>query len=66
MDKNRQKKEYKSHNPAIIKKLKEKYGLTTQFINASLRGDRTSETSAKICEDYKVMEKEIKKALQKL
>ena len=66
MSKNRQKKEYASHNPAIIKKLKEKYGLTTQFINASLRGDRTSETSTKICEDYKLMEKEINKTLQKI
>lgn len=66
MDKNKQKKEYASYNPAIIKKLREKYGMTTQFINASLRGDRTSDTSLKICDDYKLMEKEITKAIDKL
>lgn len=66
MSKNKQKKEYASYNPAIIKKLKEKYGLTTQFIGASLRGDRTSDTSTAICEDYKIMESEINKSLDKL
>ncbi|BFM42712.1 hypothetical protein CFS9_13530 [Flavobacterium sp. CFS9] len=66
MDKSKQKKEYASHNPVIIKKLKEKYGLTIQFINASLRGDRQSDTSIKICEDYKLMEKEINKTIQRL
>lgn len=66
MDKNKQKKDYASYNPAIIKKLKEKYGVTTQFIMASLRGDRTSDTSGKICEYYKLMESEITKSLEKL
>lgn len=66
MNKNKQKKEYATYNPAIIKKLKEKYGLTTQFIGQSLRGDRQSETSTKICEDYKIMEKEINKSLENL
>lgn len=66
MSKNKQKKDYASYNPAIIKKLKEKYGLTTQFIGQSLRGDRTSETSTKICEDYKLMEKEINKTIENL
>ncbi len=66
MSKNKQKKEYTTYNPAIIKKLKEKYGLSTQFIGQSLRGDRTSETSVKICEDYKLMEKEINNAIKDL
>lgn len=66
MDKNKQKKDYASYNPAIIKKLKEKYGVTVQFINASLRGDRTSDTSSKISDDYKLMEKEIDKTINKL
>lgn len=66
MDKSKKKSIYQSYNPAIIKKLKEKYGMTTQFIGASLRGDRTSDTSTKICEDYKTMETEINKTLNKL
>jgi hypothetical protein len=66
MSKNKQKKEYASYNPAIIKKLKEKYGLSTQFIGASLRGDRTSDTSTEICKDYKIMEQEINKSLENL
>ncbi|MBP4137419.1 hypothetical protein [Flavobacterium geliluteum] len=66
MDKNKQKKDYASYNPAIIQKLKDKYGLTTQFIGQSLRGERTSETSGKICQDYKLMEKEIKNAIKNL
>lgn len=40
--------------------------MTTQFIQASLRGDRTSDTSTKICEDYKLMEKEINKTIENL
>ena len=66
MDKNKQKKQYASYNPLIIKKLKAKYGLTTQFIGSSLRGDRTSDTSLSICEDYKIMETEISKTLKDL
>ncbi|MDN3675706.1 hypothetical protein QWY99_21980 [Flavobacterium branchiarum] len=66
MDKNKQKKEYASYNPLIIQKLKTKYGMTTQFINASLRGDRTSDSSLKICEDYKLMTKAINKAINEL
>lgn len=66
MSKNKQKKVYTTYNPTIIKKLKQKYGLTTQFIGQSLRGDRTSETSLKICEDYKLMEREINNAIKNL
>lgn len=66
MDKNKQKKQLASYKPAITQKLREKYGVTIQFVNASLRGDRTSETSTKICKDYKIMEKEINKTIQNL
>ena len=66
MDKSKQKKQLASYKPAITQKLKEKYGLSTQFIGASLRGDRTSDTSTEICKDYKIMESEINKSLENL
>ena len=66
MDKPTKKKPYNTYNPTIIKRLKEKYGLSTQFIGQSLRGERTSETSLKICEDFKKMTAEINKAVAKL
>lgn len=66
MSKNKQKKEYNKYNPTVIKKLHAKYGVTIQFIHQSLRGDRLSETSAKICEDYKIIETELIKTLDKL
>lgn len=66
MRKNKKKGTYRTYNPAIIKKLKQKYGLTTQFIGQSLRGERNSDTSIKICEDYKKMEKEINRTLKQL
>lgn len=66
MSKNKQKKDYNSYNPAIIKKLVEKYRFSTQFIGQSLRGERTSESSLKICEDYKLIEIEINKTIDKL
>lgn len=66
MSKNKQKKEYNKYNPTVIKKLHTKYGVTIQFIHQSLRGDRLSETSAKICEDYKIIEAELIKTLDKL
>lgn len=66
MDKNKQKNQLASYKPAITQKLREKYGVTIQFVNASLRGDRTSETSTKICKDYKLMEKEINNAIKDL
>ena len=55
-----------TYNIDIIRRLKEKYGLSGVFIYASLRGVRNSQTSIKICEDYKIMEKEINKTLQKI
>lgn len=55
-----------SYNREIIRRLREKHGFTSRFIYASLRGDRTSESAEKIVEDYKKMEIEINKTLQKL
>jgi hypothetical protein len=66
MDKSNQKMKYNKYNPLVLKKLKEKYGLSTMFINQSLRGERTSDTSTKICQDYKIIEKELNKTLNKL
>lgn len=66
MDKSTKQKEYYKYNSDIIKRLKEKHGFTARFIYASLRGERNSESSIKIVEDYKKMESEIKKTLQKL
>lgn len=66
MNKNKQKKEYNQYDTSIMRKLREKYGLTTQFIGQSLRGERTSDTSLKICEDYKKMQSEINKSLENL
>lgn len=66
MDKCKKNKPYNIYNKDIIKRLREKYGTSPHFIYASLRGDRTSETSIKICEDYKKMETEINKTLKQL
>lgn len=66
MDKNTKRKTYNIYNKDIIRKLKAKYGTSPHFIYASLRGDRTSETSIKICEDYRKAEIEINKTLAKM
>lgn len=66
MDKDTKKTDYYTYNRDIIKRLREKHGFTPRFIYASLRGERSSESSIKIVEDYKKMEKEINKTLQKL
>ncbi|MCU7571494.1 hypothetical protein [Riemerella anatipestifer] len=66
MDKSTKRKTYNIYNKDIIRKLKKKYGTSPHFIYASLRGDRTSETSIKICEDYRKAEIEINKTLAKI
>lgn len=68
MDEDTQKprNEYNIYNKDIIRMLRRKYGTTPHFIYASLRGDRNSDTSIKICEDYKKAEKEINKTLQSI
>lgn len=66
MDKSKKTKQYFTYNRDIIKRLKEKHGFTSRFIYASLRGERTSESSDKIVKDYKKMESEINKTLKQL
>lgn len=66
MDKDTKKprKEYNIYNKDIIKRLRKKYGTTPHFIYASLRGDRNSDTSIRICEDYKKAEIKINNTLK--
>jgi len=59
-------KDYRTYNSAIIRRLRKKYGISPRFIYASLRGNRKSETSSKICEDYKIAEEKIIKVLENL
>ncbi len=65
MDKDNQKKKYNKYITVVINRLKDKYGLSTQFIHQSLRGDRVSETSEKIVAEYKLLSAEVQKALNK-
>jgi len=65
MDKYNQKKKYNKYVSVVINRLKDKYGLSTQYIHQSLRGDRVSETSEKIVADYKLLVVEVEKALLK-
>ncbi len=60
-----QKKKYNKYVSVVINRLKDKYGLSTQYIHQSLRGDRVSETSEKIVADYKLLVAEVEKALLK-
>ena len=54
------------YNTEIIKRLKEKYGVSRRFITMSINSDRTSETSEKIKDDYKNMKSEVEKTLNNL
>jgi hypothetical protein len=65
MNKDNQKKKYNKYVSVVINRLKDKYGLSTQYIHQSLRGDRVSETSEKIVADYKILVAEVEKALLK-
>jgi hypothetical protein len=65
MYKDNQKKKYNKYMTVVINRLKDKYGLSTQFIHQSLRGDRVSETSEKIVAEYKLLSAEVEKALNK-
>ena len=56
---------YNKYVTVVINRLKDKYGLSTQFIHQSLRGDRVSETSEKIVAEYKLLSAEVEKALNK-
>ena len=66
MNKDRKRKVHEPINPIILNRLKEKHGFTSRFIYASIRGERTSESSTKIVADYKKMTLEINKTLNKL
>lgn len=66
MNKSTKTKQYFTYNRDIINRLKEKHGFTSRFIYASLRGERTSESSDIIVKDYKKMESEINKTLKQL
>lgn len=59
-------KKFEPLNPIILKRLKEKHGFSSRFIYMSIRGERTSESSSKIVDDYKNMTLEIKKVIEKL
>ncbi|MEY3500879.1 MAG: hypothetical protein RL308_2548 [Bacteroidota bacterium] len=65
MHKDNQKKKYNKYISVVINRLKDKYGLSTQFIHQSLRGDRVSETSEKIVAEYKILAAEVEKVLNK-
>jgi hypothetical protein len=65
MNKDNQKRKYNKYVTVVINRLKDKYGLSTQFIHQSLRGDRVSETSEKIVAEYKFLSAEVEKALKK-
>ena len=66
MNKDIKRKVYEPINKEVLKRLKEKHGFTARFIYASIRGERTSESSTKILNDYKKMNLEINKTLQKI
>lgn len=66
MNKDKETTPYYTYNKAIIARLKQKHGFSSRFIYASLRGERTSESSTEICKQYKKMESEINKTLNKL
>lgn len=66
MNKSSEKRKNKAYNPIIIDRLKEKYGLSVRFLYQSLRGERNSETSLRIQEDYKKMEKAAKAKISRI
>ncbi len=66
ISKDMKRKVYEPINREVLERLKQKHGFTARFIYASIRGERTSESSTKIVEDYKQMNIEINKTLQQL
>lgn len=64
MDKRTQKKP--NYNQDIIKRLKEKFGVSSRFITASLSGDRKSETSDTIKKQYASMSKAVTEFIKTL
>ncbi|RLJ34194.1 MULTISPECIES: hypothetical protein [Chryseobacterium] len=66
MDKDKKTKQYNGYNKDIIRRLKQKHGFTARFIYASLRGNRTSDSSTKIVDDYNKMKKAIQQVLNNI
>ena len=66
MNKDIKRKVYEPINKEVLKRLKEKHGFTSRFVYAAIRGERTSESATRIVEDYKKMNIEINKTLQKI
>lgn len=64
MDKPTKKRE--NYNGEVVKRLKEKYGVSKRFVTMSLTGDRESETSETIKSDYYKMQKAISELLKTL
>lgn len=60
----RQKERYR-YNMYVLQALTEHHGLSTDFIRKSLRGDRTSEMSLKIKEEYNILQKEFDSVVKK-
>ncbi len=65
MNKDNEKIKYNKYIPIVVNRLKDKYGVSIQFIHLSLRGDRTSETAEKIVAEYKLLASEITKIIMK-
>ena len=61
MNKNTEKN--KKYNSKVISALRDKYGLSLQFIYLSLAGHRTSETAEKLKKEYHQMDAQIQKIL---
>lgn len=59
-------KKRNQYNNVVIKRLKDKYGVSKRFITMSISGDRKSETSSAIKKDYKTMCKSLTKHLKDL
>lgn len=59
-------KKNNKYNQVVIERLKAKYGVSKRYITMSLSGDRTSETSTKIKNDYKTILKEVNAFLKTL
>lgn len=53
------------YNEEILKELEKKYGFKRNYIQKSIRGERTGTIPLKIQEEYKELEKASKTAIQK-
>lgn len=63
MSKSNKKRTYYDQN--ILNLIKERYGFSIDYIRKSLRGDRTGILPDKIIEEYKKLENEAKKAINR-